>query len=40
VLTHFYAPIEREDIAAQVAEHFGGPVLLSHDGWSLELEES
>jgi ribonuclease BN (tRNA processing enzyme) len=40
VLTHFYAPVEREDIAAQVAEHFGGPVLLSHDGWSLELEES
>jgi ribonuclease BN (tRNA processing enzyme) len=40
VLTHFYAPVESEDIAAQVAEQFDGPVLLCHDGWSLELEES
>jgi ribonuclease BN (tRNA processing enzyme) len=40
VLTHFYPPVEAEDIVAQVAEHFGGPVVLSHDGWSLELEET
>lgn len=40
VLTHFYPPVEREDIAGQVAELFDGPVTLCHDGWSLELEES
>ena len=40
VLTHFYPPVEGVDIEAQVAEHFGGPVVLSHDGWSLELEET
>ena len=40
VLTHFYPPVEAEDIADQVAEHFGGPLVCSHDGWSIELEES
>jgi ribonuclease BN (tRNA processing enzyme) len=40
VLTHFYPPVEGEDILAQVAEHFGGSVVCSHDGWSLELEET
>lgn len=40
VLTHFYPPVEAEDIAAQVAEHFGGPVVCAHDGWSMELEET
>jgi len=39
VLTHFYPPVESEDIAGQVAEQFDGPVVLCHDGWSLELEE-
>lgn len=39
VLTHFYAPVETEDIASQVAEQFAGPVVCSHDGWSLELKE-
>ena len=39
VLTHFYPPVEAEDIVAQVAEHFGGPVVLSHDGWTVDLEE-
>jgi ribonuclease BN (tRNA processing enzyme) len=39
VLTHFYPPVEKEDIVAQVAEHFGGPVECSHDGWSLDLGE-
>jgi ribonuclease BN (tRNA processing enzyme) len=38
VLTHFYPPVEAEDIEAQVAEHFGGPVIRCHDGWSLDLE--
>jgi len=40
VLTHFYPPVEVEDIAGQVAEQFDGVVVCSHDGWSLELEES
>jgi len=40
VLTHFYPPVEAEDIAGQVAEHFDGAVVCCHDGWSLELEES
>ena len=39
VLTHFYPPVEAEDIESQVAEHFGGPVIRCHDGWSLNLEE-
>jgi ribonuclease BN (tRNA processing enzyme) len=40
VLTHFYPPVEAEDIAGQVAEQFNGQVVMAHDGWSLELEES
>jgi ribonuclease BN (tRNA processing enzyme) len=40
VLTHFYPPVETEDIAGQVAEQFGGSVVCCHDGWSLDLEES
>ena len=39
VLTHFYPPVEAEDIESQVAEHFGGTVIRCHDGWSLDLEE-
>jgi len=39
VLTHFYSPVEAEDIAGQVAEQFDGTVVCAHDGWSLELEE-
>jgi len=39
VLTHFYPPVEAEDIERQVAEHFGGPVIRCHDGWSLDLQE-
>lgn len=39
VLTHFYPPVEAEDIGAQVAEQFGGPVVCCHDGWSLDLED-
>lgn len=40
VLTHFYPPVEAEDIAGQVAEQFSGSVVMAHDGWSLDLEES
>ena len=39
VLTHFYPPVEAEDIESQVAEHFGGPLLRCHDGWTLDLED-
>ena len=34
VLTHFYPPVERVDIRAEVGERFGGAVELAHDGWS------
>ena len=37
VLTHFYPPVESVDIAAEVAEHFSGTVVLSTDGWSTEV---
>lgn len=37
VLTHFYPPVEAENIAEQVAEQFAGPLFLAHDGWSLDL---
>jgi ribonuclease BN (tRNA processing enzyme) len=42
VLTHFYPPVEAEDIESQVAEHFGGTLIRCHDGWTLDLgdEES
>lgn len=36
-LTHFYSPVEREDIAGQVREHYNGPLVLCHDGWELTL---
>lgn len=38
-LTHFYPPVERVDVCAEVAERFGGAVVLTTDGWSLDLEE-
>jgi ribonuclease BN (tRNA processing enzyme) len=37
VLTHFYPPVERVDVRALVAARWPGPVVLAHDGWSLEL---
>ena len=37
-LTHFYPPVELEDILAQVAESFTGPVALCEDGWSYSSE--
>jgi ribonuclease BN (tRNA processing enzyme) len=39
LLTHFYPPVEREDIAAIVATHWSGSVTLARDGTSLEIEE-
>jgi ribonuclease BN (tRNA processing enzyme) len=37
-LTHFYPPVERVAIEAQVAERFPGPVVLCSDGRSFTLE--
>lgn len=39
VLTHFYPPVEREDIRAIVAARFPGAVTLAHDGWHIEIED-
>ncbi len=36
-LTHFYPPVESVDIAAIVAEQFDGPVVLTTDGWFIDL---
>ena len=38
-LTHFYPPVERIDIAAEVRRHYTGPLTLAHDGWVNEIEE-
>jgi ribonuclease BN (tRNA processing enzyme) len=38
VLTHFYPPVERVDIPAAVSAHYGGPITLGRDGWSMELD--
>lgn len=38
VLTHFYPPVERVDVAAIVGERFAGDVALAHDGWSIDLD--
>ncbi|MCU0617019.1 MAG: ribonuclease Z [Gemmatimonadaceae bacterium] len=37
VLTHFYAPVETEELAATVAAEFTGEVTLAHDGWAIDL---
>jgi ribonuclease BN (tRNA processing enzyme) len=39
VLTHFYPPVEHEDIASSVSARWGGPVVLARDGTSLEIED-
>ncbi len=36
VLTHFYPPVEAENILGEVAECFTGPTVLATDGWSIE----
>lgn len=39
VLTHFYPPVEREDVGRQVAEAgYTGALVLAVDGWSTTLE--
>lgn len=37
VLTHLYPPVEELDVAAQVAEHFAGPVVIARDGSTFPL---
>jgi ribonuclease BN (tRNA processing enzyme) len=39
VLTHFYPPVEQEDIRAIVATRFPGRVTLAFDGWHTEIED-
>ena len=39
VLTHFYPPVERTDVRADVAAHYAGPVTLAGDGATFEIEE-
>lgn len=39
VLTHFYPPVEHDDIAAGVGARWNGPVVLAQDGTTLEIEE-
>jgi ribonuclease BN (tRNA processing enzyme) len=36
VLTHFYPPVEAVDICGEVAEHYAGPCVCAHDGWSID----
>jgi ribonuclease BN (tRNA processing enzyme) len=37
VLTHFYPPVERVDIAALAAQAYHGPIALANDGGRFEL---
>lgn len=37
VLTHFYPPLEGADIAGVVARDWSGPVVLAHDGLTLDV---
>lgn len=39
VLTHFYPPVLDEDITAIVGTKYGGPVMLAHDGWQIDIED-
>lgn len=39
VLTHFYPPVEREDIRALVGSRWSGPVVLADDGTVIEIED-
>lgn len=38
-LTHFYPPVEREDIRGIVARRYEGDVVLATDGWFTEIED-
>jgi ribonuclease BN (tRNA processing enzyme) len=37
VLTHLYPPADDMDLAAEVAPHWAGPVIVGYDGLSLEI---
>jgi ribonuclease BN (tRNA processing enzyme) len=39
VLTHFYPPVELENIAAIVRERWMGPLVLAQDGTRIDIEE-
>lgn len=39
-LTHFYPPVEDEDIAGIVGSFYKGPIALATDGWSTHIEDS
>jgi len=38
-LTHFYPPLETVDVAGIVSAQYDGPVHLTYDGWTMELED-
>lgn len=40
VLTHFYPPVERTDVRAEVTAHYAGPVTIADDGATFEIEEA
>lgn len=40
VLTHFYPPVENEDIRGTIAAQYGGEVVCAVDGWSTEIEDT
>ncbi|MGI9078201.1 MAG: MBL fold metallo-hydrolase, partial [Gemmatimonadaceae bacterium] len=39
-LTHFYPPVELEDIAGIVGSYYKGPLALATDGWCTHIEDS
>jgi ribonuclease BN (tRNA processing enzyme) len=39
VLTHFYPPVEHEDIPSLVRQRWPGPLVLARDGTVVEIEE-
>jgi ribonuclease BN (tRNA processing enzyme) len=38
-LTHFYTIVERDDIESAIAKRYGGPVTVTWDGWTTEVED-
>jgi ribonuclease BN (tRNA processing enzyme) len=39
VLTHFYPPVEPDDIPSLVRAQWAGPLVLAHDGTALDIQE-
>lgn len=39
VLTHFYPPVEEEDIREIISLRYSGEIVLAVDGWSTDIEE-